>query len=120
MMPRFMPGDIAIVDPHVGFENGSACVIWVNGEVSLKLVWDREEEVLLRPMNDKYPEMIIRKDSKVDFRVIAALWTSRRNSKPHEQGCRTDYGTAHADHQGLPLIPTRGDYRHRKYFQLLS
>jgi len=73
MLPRFMPGDRAIVDPALKCDNGCACVVWVNGEVSLKLFYDRENEVILRPMNDKYPETIIKKDSKVDFRVIGKV-----------------------------------------------
>jgi SOS-response transcriptional repressor LexA len=41
--------------------------------VSLKLFWDKENEILLKPMNDKYPDTIIKKDSKVDFRVIGKV-----------------------------------------------
>jgi len=73
MLPRFMPGDIAIVDPSIRCDNGSPCVVWVNGEVSIKLFWDKEDEILLKPMNDKYPETVIRKDSKVDFRIIGKV-----------------------------------------------
>jgi SOS-response transcriptional repressor LexA len=73
MFPRFMPGDIAIVDPSVRCDNGSPCVVSVNGEVQLRLFWDKETEILLKSMNDKYPEIIIKKDSKVDFRVIGKV-----------------------------------------------
>lgn len=70
MLPRFMEDDITIVDPAARYDNGSACVVSVNGEVQLRFLWDRETEILLRSMNDKYPETSIRKDSKVDYRVI--------------------------------------------------
>jgi SOS-response transcriptional repressor LexA len=73
MLPRFMPGDIAIVDPSVRCDNGSPCVVSVNGEVQLRFFWDKETEILLKSMNDKYPEIIIKKDSKVDFRVIGKV-----------------------------------------------
>lgn len=73
MLPRFMDGDIAIIDPAVRCDNGTACVVTINGEVSLKLFWDKESEVLLKSMNDKYPEIVINKDSKVDFRVIGKV-----------------------------------------------
>ncbi|MBP7231353.1 MAG: LexA family transcriptional regulator [Syntrophaceae bacterium] len=73
MLPRFMPGDIAIIDPAIRYDNGSVCVVWVNGEVSMKLFWDKENEIILRPMNDKYPDTTIKKDSKVDFRVIGKV-----------------------------------------------
>jgi SOS-response transcriptional repressor LexA len=73
MLPRFIPGDIAIVDPAVRYDNGSACIVSVNGEVQLRLFWDKETEILLKSMNDKYPDIIIKKDSKVDFRVIGKV-----------------------------------------------
>lgn len=73
MAPRFLPGDIAIVDPAIHCDNGAPRVVCVNGEVSLKLFWDRENEIVLRPLNDHYPEIIIKKDSKVDFRVIGKV-----------------------------------------------
>lgn len=73
MLPRFLPGDIAVIDPAIRCDNGSPCVVSVNGEVSLKLFWDKEAEIVLKSINDKYPEIIIRKDSKVDFRVIGKV-----------------------------------------------
>jgi SOS-response transcriptional repressor LexA len=73
MLPRFMPGDIAIVDPAVRCDNGSACVVSVNGEVQLRFFWDKETEIILKAMSDKYPEIIIKKDSKVDFKVIGKV-----------------------------------------------
>ena len=73
MLPRFMPGDIVIVDPVFRCDNGSACIVSVNGEVSLKLFWEKETEIVLKSMNDKYPEIIIKKDSKVDFKVIGKV-----------------------------------------------
>jgi SOS-response transcriptional repressor LexA len=73
MLPRFIPGDIVIVDPAVRYDNGSVCVVWVNGDVSLKQFWDRGGEIVLKPMNDRYPETIIKKDSRVDFRVIGRV-----------------------------------------------
>lgn len=73
MLPRFMPGDIAIVDPAVRCDNGSACVVSVNGEVQLRFFWEKETEIILKSMNDKYPEITIKKDSKVDFKVIGKV-----------------------------------------------
>ena len=73
MLPRFMPGDIAIVDPAVRCDNGCPCVVSINGEVSLKLFWDKETEIVLKSMNNKYPEIIINKESNVDFKVIGKV-----------------------------------------------
>ena len=77
MLPRFMPGDIAIVDPSLRCDDGSPCIVWVNGEVSLKLFWDLGGEIVLRAMNDKYPEIVIKKNSNVDFRVIGKVVDSK-------------------------------------------
>ena len=82
MLPRFMPGDIAIVDPSLRCGDGSPSVVWVNGEVSLKLFWDLGGEIVLRAMNNKYPEIIIRKDSNVDFRVIGNVVDSKPKIAP--------------------------------------
>ena len=73
MLPRIMPGDIAIVDPEQRCDNGSMCVVMVNGEVAIKFFWDRETEIVLKSMNDKYPDSIIHKDSKADFKVIGKI-----------------------------------------------
>ena len=54
----------------------------MNGEVSLKLFWDLGGEIVLRAMNDKYPEIIIRKDSNVDFRVIGNVVDSKPKIAP--------------------------------------
>jgi SOS-response transcriptional repressor LexA len=73
MLPRFMPGDIAIIDPAIRYDNGSPCVVWINGEVSLKLFYDSENEIRLVPTNNKYPETIIKKGAAVDFKVIGKV-----------------------------------------------
>jgi SOS-response transcriptional repressor LexA len=73
MMPRFMPGDIIVVDPEIKCDNGTPCVIWLNGEVTFKLFWETDTEVRLEPTNDKYPATVIKKDSRVDFRVIGKI-----------------------------------------------
>ncbi|OGP87170.1 MAG: hypothetical protein A2031_08165 [Deltaproteobacteria bacterium RBG_19FT_COMBO_43_11] len=73
MLPRFMPGDIAIVDPGIRCDNGFPCVVWVNGNVSIKLFYDGEKEIRLVPMNNKYETITIPKDSRIDFRVIGKV-----------------------------------------------
>jgi SOS-response transcriptional repressor LexA len=73
MLPRFMPGDVAVIDPEIRCDNGTACVVWVNGEVSLKLFYDGEKEIRLVPMNDRHETIVILKDSRVDFRIIGKV-----------------------------------------------
>ena len=73
MSPRYLHGDIIILDPEIKCDNGSACVVSLNGEVTFKLFWETETEIRLQPLNDRYPDTIIRKDSRADFKVIAKV-----------------------------------------------
>ena len=73
MEPRFMRGDRIIVDPEIKCDNESPCVVWVNGDVSLKFFKETESEIILTSMNNKYPETRIKKDSKADFRIIGKV-----------------------------------------------
>ncbi len=73
MAPRFLPGDIIIVDPEIRCDNGAACVVWINGEVSLKLFFEDEREIRLVPLNEKHDIRVIPKDRKVDFKVIGKV-----------------------------------------------
>lgn len=73
MRPRYLPGDIIIVDPAVACDNGSPCVCVLNGEATFKVFHDREDAIVLEPTNAKYPEIIIRKDRAVDFRVVGKV-----------------------------------------------
>jgi SOS-response transcriptional repressor LexA len=73
MAPRYLPGDIIVVDPEMKCDNGTPCVVWLNGEVTFKLLWETEKEIRLQPLNDRYPDQIIRKESHVDFRVVGKV-----------------------------------------------
>jgi len=73
MAPRYLPGDIVIIDPERRCDNGSACVVWINGDVSLKLFYEDENEVRLVPLNETHEISTIPKGRKVDFRVIGKV-----------------------------------------------
>lgn len=73
MAPRYLPGDVIIVDPEIRCDNGSACVVWINGEVSLKIFFEGENEIRLVPMNETHEIRVIPKNRKVDFRVIGKV-----------------------------------------------
>lgn len=73
MAPRYLSGDIIIVDPELRCDNGTPCVVSLNGEVSFKLFYETETEIRLQPINDRYPETIIKKGSQVDFKVIGKV-----------------------------------------------
>lgn len=73
MEPRFMAGDVIIVDPGIQCDNNCPCVIKLNGEVTFKMFYENDTEIKLSSLNEKYPVIIIRKDSKVDFKVIGKV-----------------------------------------------
>lgn len=73
MLPRFMPGDVIVVDPSIHCDNGCRCVVKLNGEVTFKIFNENDTEIKLTSMNEKYPDIIIRKDSKVEFKVIGKV-----------------------------------------------
>jgi len=73
MSPRYLPGDTIIVDPEVRCDNGCPCIVCVNGEVSFKVIHETEEEIRLHPLNNRYPDTIINKDSQADFRIIGKV-----------------------------------------------
>jgi len=73
MAPRYLPGDIIVVDPGIMCDNNAPCVVVLNGEATFKLFKESDDAVILHPMNNKYPEIVIRKDSQVDFRVVGKV-----------------------------------------------
>lgn len=73
MAPRYLPGDTIIVDPELKCDNGSPCVVVLNGEAVFKFFKDTPEAIILEPMNPKHPDIIIRKDRSVDFRVVGKV-----------------------------------------------
>jgi len=73
MSPRYLPGDIIVVDPAVKCTNGCPCVVAMNGEAVFKMFHETDDAIVLRPLNPKYPEIVIRKDSPVDFRVVGKV-----------------------------------------------
>jgi len=73
MLPRFIPGDVVIVDPAVHPNSGEVCVVCINGEVALKIFCEKETEITLKPMNPEYPKITIPKNGKVDFRIIGKV-----------------------------------------------
>ena len=70
MAPRFLPGDIVIVDPAIPCQDGDPCVALLNGQTVFQTFKETKDAIILEPANRKYPEVVIKKDSQVDFRLI--------------------------------------------------
>jgi SOS-response transcriptional repressor LexA len=73
MMPRYMDGDIIVVDPSIEAVSGDPCVAKLNGEVTFKFLVLTEKEIRLRPMNDCHPDIVIPKSGNVEFHIIGKV-----------------------------------------------
>ncbi len=73
MEPRFMAGDKIVVDPMVYCNSGDFCVVKINEETAFKKLIETETELRLVPLNDKYEERVIKKDSRVNFKIIGKV-----------------------------------------------
>jgi len=73
MEPRFMAGDIVIIDPSLECRSGSVCVVKIRDDVTLKVFRDTNGEYRFDPTNDKYPSTVISKDGKTPFRIIGPV-----------------------------------------------
>jgi SOS-response transcriptional repressor LexA len=73
MWPRFMQGDIIVIDPEEPYENGDRCLVWVNGELLFRIYTKAEKEIRLTALNSKYPEIAIPLTSQVEYYVIGKV-----------------------------------------------
>ena len=73
MYPRYMPGDVIVIDPTLRCETGDDCVVCLNGEVTFKRFKETDDDIRLIPLNDKYEDRVIPKNRPIDFRVIGKV-----------------------------------------------
>lgn len=75
MYPKYMEGDIVILQIQEDCESGDDCAVYVNGyDATLKSVFKREGGVELRPYNPLYPP----KTYKDDFKILGKVVELRR------------------------------------------
>lgn len=60
-------GDILVIDKALEARDGDMAVCFVDGEFTLKYIYIREDGIVLRPANPKYPEIEITEG--VDFKM---------------------------------------------------
>jgi len=73
MEPRFMEGDVIIVDPASRVEAGDLCIVKINEEMAFKILREKNGAFRLAAMNDKYPDILIKKKSRVHFKIIGKV-----------------------------------------------
>ena len=60
-------GDILVIDKSLEARDGDMAVCFVDGEFTLKYIYIREDGIVLKPANPKYPEIEITEG--VDFKM---------------------------------------------------
>ena len=60
-------GDILVIDKALEAKDGDMVVCFVDGEFTLKYLSIKEDEIVLKPANPKYPEIVITEG--VDFKM---------------------------------------------------
>lgn len=60
-------GDILVIDKALEARDGDMAVCFVDGEFALKYIYLREDGIVLKPANPKYPEIEITEG--VDFKM---------------------------------------------------
>ena len=73
METRYKNGDMIIVDPALRCEKGEPCVAWCNGGITFKIFDETKKEIKLKPLNNKYEELVVNKKNGNDFRIIGKV-----------------------------------------------
>jgi DNA polymerase V len=60
-------GDILVIDKALEARDGDMAVCFVDGEFTLKYIYIREDGIVLKPANPRYPEIEITEG--VDFKM---------------------------------------------------
>lgn len=74
MSPRYLEGDIVIVDPDLPVNSGQAAIIEVRGEFLLKQVCFQDDgSLLLRTTSDEYPDIHVPASKSVKVGIIGPV-----------------------------------------------
>ncbi len=73
MEPEYRQGDIIIVDPMAYCNSGDRCIVKVDDDISFKVLSERNGAYHLKPLNPKYDERIIHKESATDFKIVGKV-----------------------------------------------
>lgn len=70
---RIYTGDLVYVRRQPEVENGEIAVVLVDGEATVKRVWNREDSILLHPENPAYSDMVFPKDNSHSLAVLGKV-----------------------------------------------
>ncbi len=70
---RIYNGDLVYVRRQPAVENGEIAVILIDGEATVKRVYDKGDSLVLRPENEAYSDMVYKKDGKNRISVLGKV-----------------------------------------------
>jgi len=73
MEPRFLKGDIILVDPDAKIESGVPWVIKIDDQIVLRVYNEFENEIRLKTLNIKNPDIVFSKNSEVKYVLIGKV-----------------------------------------------
>jgi DNA polymerase V len=73
---RIFDGDMLVINCGLEAESGHIVVAWLNGELTVKRLYNNGERVELRPENRSYPSISISEDD--DFRILGVVTSAHR------------------------------------------
>lgn len=81
MYPKYMPGDLILVELTPDFTSGQDVVVYVDGyDATLKTIYkNRDGSITLKPVNPEYPEMTYRPEGGQKIQVLGIVREMRRN-----------------------------------------
>ena len=70
MEPRFLDGDVIVIDPEKPYENGSYVIAKNGEEATFKQLVIDGENVYLKPLNSRYP---IKDMTGIEFKIVGVV-----------------------------------------------
>ena len=70
MEPEFKEGDIIVVSPNTVPGSGDYAVVGIEGEVTFKQLHIYLHRLVLKPLNDKYSPVEVKRDDGIQCRII--------------------------------------------------
>lgn len=73
MMPEFQEGELIIVSPNTEWHSNDYVIAKLDGEVTFKRIKVYPDAIILRPLNEKYEEIVIKGKAKKDLKIIGKI-----------------------------------------------
>ena len=73
MTPEFAHGDLVVVDPHAGWENGNYVIALKDNETIFKQYKIYGKTAVLKPLNPNYDDIVVTEEIQIIGRVVRKI-----------------------------------------------